>query len=174
MTLGPAFITRARALLAEDYLPKIEHCLELVDDKQIWWRANAQSNSICNLLLHLNGNVRQWIVSGVGAGTDARDRDAEFAARSGLSKEELLARLKETLREVDQTLGQLDPCALLESRRIQGFDVTVLDAVFHVVEHFSMHTGQIIMMAKVFSEVDLGFYDFSGAGPVKTWKKAAD
>src|SRR5262245_8223342 len=111
--IGISFITRARALLSEDYLPKIERCLELLDEKQIWWRANPQSNSIGNLLLHLNGNVRQWIVAGVRQADDARDRDAEFAARDGGGKSELLARLKATLHEVDETLARLDPDRLL-------------------------------------------------------------
>lgn len=95
--IGQVFIARCRHHFAEDFLPKIERCLELLSDEQIWWRANPQSNSIGNLLLHLSGNVRQWIVSGIGGVIDARDRDAEFAARAIIPRDELLARLKQTL-----------------------------------------------------------------------------
>jgi len=170
--IGQSFIACARAYFAEDYLPKIERCLELLTDEQIWWRANPQSNSIGNLLLHLSGNVRQWIVCGVGGARDERDRDAEFAQRDMIPRDELLKRLKQTLSEADAALAKLDAGKLLERHLIQGCEVTALSAIFHVVEHFSMHTGQIIMMAKMFAEVDLGFYDFVGTTPVLKWKRA--
>jgi uncharacterized damage-inducible protein DinB len=172
--IGQTFIDSARSYFAEDYLPKIQRCLELLTDEQIWWRANPQSNSIGNLLLHLSGNVRQWIVCGVGGAADERDRDAEFAERNLISREELMARLQGTLEAADAALAKLESSTLLERRVIQGLDVTVLDAVFHVVEHFSMHTGQIIMMAKMFSEVDLGFYDFTDTKAILKWKVAPE
>jgi uncharacterized damage-inducible protein DinB len=170
--IGRNFIASSRGYFAEDYLPKIERCLELLTDEQIWWRANPQSNSIGNLLLHLSGNVRQWIVCSLGGAADARDRDSEFAQRSVIPRDELLARLKQTLSEADATLAKLDPDKLLERRVIQGLDGTALEAIFHVVEHFSMHTGQIIMMAKMFAEVDLGFYDFTDTKAVLSCKTA--
>jgi uncharacterized damage-inducible protein DinB len=169
--IGQAFITGSRHHFAEDFLPKIERCLELLSDEQIWWRANPQSNSIGNLLLHLSGNVRQWIVCGVGGATDARDRDAEFAQRMVIPREELLARLKQTISEADSALASFQSDRLLERMQIQGCEVTALEAILHVVEHFSMHTGQIILMSKVFAEVDLGFYDFSGPAPVPKWNR---
>ena len=170
--IGQSFITSARAYFTEDYLPKIERSLELLTDEQIWWRANPQSNSIGNLLLHLSGNVRQWIVCGLGGAPDERDRDSEFAERHMIPRDELLARLRQTLSEADAALAKLDADKLLERHLIQGCDVTALAAIFHVVEHFSMHTGQIIMMAKMFAEVDLGFYDFVGTTPILKWKRA--
>jgi uncharacterized damage-inducible protein DinB len=169
--LGQAFIAQSRYHLKEDFLPKIERCLTLITDEQIWWRANPQSNSIGNLLLHLRGNVRQWIVSGLGGATDARDRDSEFAQRDLIRRDELLSRLKETIREADETLAAFGPDRLLEVFRIQGLEVSALDAILHVVEHFSMHTGQIILMAKMFAEVDLEFYDLSGPAPVFKWQR---
>ena len=168
--IGQTLIASSRAYFAEDYLPKIERCLELLTDEQIWWRANPLSNSIGNLLLHLSGNVRQWIVCSLGDAADARDRDSEFGQRSIIPRDQLLARLKQTLGEADATLAKFDPDKLLERRVIQGLDVTALEAIVHVVEHFSMHTGQIIMMAKLFAKVDLGFYDFTATKAVLTWK----
>jgi len=170
--IGESFIACSRAYFADDYLPKIERCLELLSDEQIWWRANPQSNSIGNLLLHLSGNVRQWIVCGLGGAADARDRDSEFAQREMISRDELLAHLKQTLNEADAALAKLDAGKLLETRSIQGSDVTAMSAIYHVVEHFSMHAGQIIMMSKMFAEVDLGFYDFVDAVPVLKWKRS--
>lgn len=156
-----AFIVKARLLLNEEYLPKIERCLERLSDEEVWWRANLESNSIGNLLLHLSGNARQWIVCGVGGEeVDRRERQQEFDERSGVARSELLARLKETLAEVDGVLASLETARILERRRIQGCDVNVLEAVFHVVEHFSMHTGQVILLTKMLKSVDLKFYEF--------------
>src|SRR4029077_8434606 len=101
---GPQLIIAdARRLLSQEYLPKIERCLERLTDEQIWWRPNEQSNSIGNLLLHLSGNARQWIVCGVGGATDARDRDAEFAQRDRIARADLRALLQRTLADVDTT-----------------------------------------------------------------------
>lgn len=168
--VSEAFIAQARAYLTTDYLPKIERCLEKLSDDQVWWRPNPDSNSIGNLVLHLSGNARQWIVSGVGGGSDARDRAQEFAERSLIPRAELMKRLSQAVAEVDAVLAQLDLATLLEPRRIQDCDVSVLDAIFHVVEHFSMHTGQIVMMTKMMTGSDLRFYDFSGGVPEPSWK----
>ena len=169
--VGEAFIAQARALLNGDYLPKIERCLERLSEADVWWRANNESNSIGNLLLHLAGNARQWIVSGVGRGADERLRQLEFDERSLIPRGELLAHLKQTLDEVDDVLARLDPSSMLERRLIQGNDVTVLQAIFHVVEHFSMHTGQIIVITKMLKTADLKFYDFSSGAPTPNWRK---
>jgi uncharacterized damage-inducible protein DinB len=166
-----AFIFKARSLFSDEYLPKIEHCLGELSEEAVWWRANPESNSIGNLLLHLAGNVRQWIVSGLGGAPDERIRQQEFDAQSGISRAELLARLKQALMEVDGVLVALDPSRVLEQRRIQGDDVTVLDALFHVVEHFSMHTGQIILLTKMLKGADLKFYDFSSGKPEPGWEQ---
>ena len=166
-----AFIEEARSQLSAEYLPKIERCLERLGDEQVWWRPNEQSNSIGNLLLHLEGNARQWVVCGVGGAPDRRARDAEFAARERIPRADLLARLRATLSEVDGVLARLDPATLLERRRIQGLDVTGLRAVFHVVEHFSMHTGQIIQLTKLLTGGDLAFYDFPAGVPRANWNE---
>jgi uncharacterized damage-inducible protein DinB len=157
--IGESFIACSRAYFADDYLPKIERCLDLLSDEQVWWRANPQSNSIGNLLLHLSGNVRQWIVCGLGGAADTRDRDSEFAQRETLSRDELLAWLKQALNEADAALATFDAGKLLERRSIQGCEVTAMSAIYHVVEHFSMHAGQIVLLTKQLTAQDLHFYD---------------
>jgi len=157
--IGQEFIARSRYHLVKDFLPKIERCLERLTDEQIWWRPNEQSNSIGNLLLHLSGNARQWIVCGVGGAADARDRDAEFAQRDRIARDDLHSLLQRTLADVDATLAQFDASQLIERRTIQGSDVSVLEAILHVVEHFSMHAGQILYITKLLSSSDLQFYD---------------
>jgi uncharacterized damage-inducible protein DinB len=172
--IAVAFISKARSLLGDEYLPKIERCLEKLSDEEIWWRANEESNSIGNLLLHLSGNARQWIVCGIGGQEDERERQQEFDERRILSRDELLARIKGTLGEVDGVLADFDMAGILEERRIQGCDVTVLDAVFHVAEHFSMHTGQIILLTKMLRGVNLKFYDFSNDAPAANWNNSQE
>ncbi len=167
--VAQAFIEEARSKLAVDYLPKIERCLERLSDAEVWWRPNDQSNSIGNLLLHLEGNARQWIVGGVGGALDRRARDGEFSERNQIPRADLLERLRATLAEVDEVLARLDPASLLRERHIQGLDVTTLRAIFHVVEHFSMHTGQIIQLTKLLTSGDLVFYDFSAGVPRPNW-----
>ena len=168
------FVTEARRLLSEEYLPKIERCLEQLNDEQIWWRANSQSNSIGNLLLHLCGNARQWIVSGIEGASDGRIRQEEFDQRDTIPRGELVALMKQTLREVDRVLAGFDHGRLLESYQIQGTTTTALEAIFHVTEHFSMHTGQIIMLTKMLAGRDMNFYDFSSGAPAHTWHTAQE
>jgi uncharacterized damage-inducible protein DinB len=170
---GQEFIARSRHHLIDDFLPKIERCLERLTDDQIWSRPNDHSNSIGNLVLHLCGNARQWIVCGVGGAADSRDRNAEFAQRDVIARAELQRLLEYTLREVDGTLQQYDADRLLENRTIQGSSVSVLEAILHVVEHFSMHTGQILMLTKMFTNTDLAFYQFKGTTAVPKWKSDA-
>jgi uncharacterized damage-inducible protein DinB len=169
-----AFLRCAHDFLLGDYLPKIEHCLEKLTDEQIWWRPNEESNSIGNLILHLCGNVRQWILSGIGSAPDHRDRDSEFAQREVITRAELRNLLRSTLKEVGTVLRTLDPEIILEHRKIQGNDVEILEAIFHVTEHFSMHTGQIIMLTKMFTASDLRFYDFPAGVPMETWRSDSE
>lgn len=168
-TVSQTFVIRAAEYLSTVYVPKIKHCLDQLDDAQIWWRPNPQSNSIGNLILHLSGNVRQWILTGLGGLKDTRVRDAEFAQREVIAKDQLIKLLSSTMAEVDETLRALDPETLLEKRTIQGAEVDVLEAVFHVTEHFSMHTGQIILLTKLLTAGDLRFYEFDNGVPIHRW-----
>ena len=147
--LDVALLTDARALLRSSYLPKIERCLDLLGENDIWWRPNDASNSIGNLMLHLDGSTRMWILRVAGGTQIVRDRDAEFADRGPIAKAALLARLRSTLAEVDEVLATLDEATLLERRQSPQGEVTILWAVLHAVEHFAMHTGQIITLTKL-------------------------
>ncbi len=140
------------------YESRIGTCLGLLNEEQVWARGGGNENAVGNLVLHLCGNVRQWIVSGVGGRPDHRDREAEFNARGGVPVGELEARLKSVVNEAADVIGGLTAARMSERLVIQGYDVTVLEAVYHVVEHFSMHTGQIIFATKMLTGEDLGFY----------------
>lgn len=130
-------------------MSKIEHCLAQLSDEQLWWRPRPEMNSIANLMLHLAGNLRQWIVAGVGGAADVRDRPGEFSDRSGVSKSEVLAKLAKVIGDCDAILAKLGPDDLLSPKRIQGFDVKVTDAIFLVIPHFRGHVQEIIHMTRV-------------------------
>jgi uncharacterized damage-inducible protein DinB len=137
------------------YLSRILHCLEELSDEDIWWRPNDDSNSAGNLVLHLSGNVRQWIISGLGGAADLRKRDLEFSERGPVPRRELVTRLRTTVNEARRVLKKLTPEALARNYTIQGFHVTGLEAVSHVYEHFSHHAGQIIFITKMRKGQDL-------------------
>ena len=169
MELSQTFIARSRYYLQGEYRTKIRAAVEALPPDALWWRANDQSNSVGNLLMHLAGNIRQWIVAGVGRATDRRNRDGEFAARGGATAADLLATLDEALDDVDAVLTKLTPDDLTSRRTIQGREVTVLEAVYHVVEHFALHSGQIILLSKMHAPGGFRFYDDAGGLARPLW-----
>ena len=156
--LAAGIISEARRRMVGESRERILTCLEKLSDAEIWHRPNAETVSIGNLVLHLCGNVRQWIVSGIGGAPDVRRRAYEFSERGPIPRAVLISRLNETLSAADETLKSLDSAALARTYRIQGNDETGVAAVIHVVEHFSYHTGQIVYFVKSRHGVDLGFY----------------
>lgn len=165
----PQFLERSRYYLAYEYPTKIRLALGAVDEQVIWKRANAESNSIANLMLHLAGNIREWIVCGIGGEKCDRDRASEFSAAGGYTKRELSALLDSTVRDADRILATLSESDLSRELVIQDRQTTVLAAIYHVVEHFSMHTGQIILLAKTHTPGAVRFYENAGGVAVPLW-----
>jgi uncharacterized damage-inducible protein DinB len=137
---------------------RIEDCLGRLSDEQMWARGSENENAVGNLVLHLCGNVRQWICSGVGSEADVRVRDEEFAAHGDMAAAELEGRLASTLAQAVAVLETLPAERLTQKVTIQGYQVSVLEAIYHVVEHFAQHTGQIIFATKAATGQDLGYY----------------
>jgi hypothetical protein len=156
--LAQLFLDFSRQKLFSEFWPRMQACVAPLTTEQIWWRPNEASNSIGNLLLHLNGNVQQWLVASFNRDEDKRNRPAEFAAREGGTAAELLDRLGATFDQAAQVLDRLTVDELLAPYEIQGYHVHGLDAVYQVVEHFGLHHGQIIYITKLLSAKDLGFY----------------
>ena len=141
-----------------EFMGHIEACVAKLNDEQIWLRGGENENAIGNLALHLAGNVRQWIVSTLGSDAAIRDRDAEFDARGGSGGPELLAKLRSTVEQAAGIVAKLDTDRLTRTYEIQGYRVTGVEVVYHVVEHFAEHTGQIVFITKAITGHDLGFY----------------
>ena len=150
-------IAQAQHVLRHVYLPRVVACLQELSPEQIWWRPNAVSNSVGNLALHLTGNARQWIISGLGGAADVRRRDQEFSERGPLPPRILTSRLRKTVEKACRVLAKLSPEDLARVYTIQKFRVTGMEAAFHVAEHFSHHAGQIILLTKMLTGRDLKF-----------------
>lgn len=140
-----------------EYMGKIAAAVEPLDEVQVWWRPNETSNSIANLLVHLHGNLSQWVLAGLGGEPFERHRDAEFAVREGEPKAELLARLRTTVERCRAVVARLTAADLQRRHRIQKYELEGFRALFHTVEHMSYHTGQIVLLAKLHG-VPLDFY----------------
>ncbi len=157
MTSDEIFL-RFSAEKLEQLHGRIEDCLARLTPEQIWTRNSENENAVGNLVLHLCGNVRQWIGSGVGGLADHRRRDTEFDARGGKAPADLSELLNATVAQAAGIIREVPARRLTERILPQGYDVTVLEAIAHVVEHFSHHTGQIILLTKMLTGDDLGFY----------------
>jgi hypothetical protein len=156
--IASLFLAFSRYRLLDRYWPRMKVCVSPLTEEQVWWRPNEASNSIGNLILHLNGNVGQWLVGSFNKDEDKRNRPAEFAAKEGATAAELLATLGATLDAAAEILDRLTVEELLAAYEIQGYHVRGLDAVYQVVEHFGMHYGQIAYITKLLTDKDLGFY----------------
>jgi uncharacterized damage-inducible protein DinB len=146
--VADAVIAEARTTLREAH-EKIVHCLDQLNDDQFNWRPFEQQNSLANILLHLCGNMRQWIIAGIEQLPDTRHRPSEFSDRTKHSKADLVKRLAQTVAEADATLSRVTADTITQPRRIQGFDTNVMYAIFHTVSHFVGHSQEIIYITRL-------------------------
>jgi hypothetical protein len=158
-TASAVFLEFSRHKLLDQYWPRMRSCVESLSDEQVWWRPNQASNSIGNLLLHLNGNVGQWLLASFNHQEDKRNRPAEFNAPERLPASVIIQRLGDTMQRAGEVLSRLTEADLLAHYEIQGYyNGTGLAAIYQVVEHFGLHYGQIVYIAKMLRSEDLGFY----------------
>ncbi len=160
--LAKLLLSHAQHSLRRHHLPRIVQCLALLSHDEIWWRPHPSSNSVGNLVLHLNGNVRQWIISGLGGAPDRRDRNSEFSETGPIPKRKVFGMLRATVDEACRVIRRLTLRNLVAIRTIQGFRVSGLTALLHVTEHFANHTGQIILVTKMKRRRDLRFTRLPG------------
>jgi uncharacterized protein DUF1572 len=158
LSVAALFLEFSRQKLLGQYWPRLRECVESLSDEQIWWRPNEASNSAGNLMLHLDGNVRQWLVGSFGHRADHRNRPLEFSERDRIPRRVLLERLEATLEEASAVLAGVSEADLLSTFEIQGYTVTGLHTIYQVVEHFGLHYGQILYITKQLRGQDMGFY----------------
>jgi len=137
---------------------KIDACMQVLNEQEIWFRHNEHVNSVGNIILHLCGNIRQYIISSIGGARDIRERDLEFSTTGGISKPELTSRWHEIIRDAKTIISDASYENLLRHRIVQGMEYSGIGIIVHVTEHYSYHTGQIIFLTKLYKNMDMGFY----------------
>ena len=151
-------IKEAKFRLLEESIPRLRKCLAQLSVEEIWFRPNQNTVSIGNLVLHLCGNVKQWLISGLGGVPDSRQRQQEFDEPGPLPTEQLMDSLESLSQEIDTVLGKVTTDDLVASRSIQGYQSSGVSILVHVVEHFSYHVGQVTIMVKSRKNIDMGYY----------------
>lgn len=154
---GELFLAHSHSKLTQ-MTAHIEACLLRLDSNQVWNRGHDAQNSIGNLVLHVAGNVRQWIGSSIGGLPDIRQRDREFAHSTKIDTSELFSALDATVRDALSILENLAPQRLTEVVSTQDGERSALEVIYQVVGHFQQHTGQIIFETKRLTGEDLKFY----------------
>lgn len=143
----------------EESVRMIRICLSTLDDTDFWYRPNGASNAVGQLLLHLSGNIRQYLLSGLGGRPDTRERQREFDFPAPEDRQQTEDRFFGVVMEAIALIRRVPEADLLQKRRVQGFELSGLGMVLHAVEHLSYHTGQIAYLTKMRKDRDLGFYD---------------
>jgi len=151
-------LREVRRRLFDEGVPRLKKCLDQLTDEEVWQRPNANSNSMGNLVLHLTGNVRQWIVAGLDEQEDTRQRQAEFDEKGPVARQQMLTDLDAVMEEAEEVLNRLTPEKLLQQFDVQGFQETGIGILLHVVEHFSYHVGQMTYYVKAVKDMDMGYY----------------
>lgn len=157
-TMNDLFISEIHRRLFEENFPRLRKCLLQLSDKEIWSKPNLHSNSVGNLALHLCGNIRQWIGSGLGKNQDERVRDLEFSEKGPIPKDELLALINKVENEARDILADCSIDDLLKIHDVQIYRESGISILIHVVEHFSYHVGQITYFIKYKKDMDMGYY----------------
>lgn len=142
----------------QENTPRIIRCLDLLNEEEVWFQANPESNSIANLILHLAGNISQYIISSLGQEKDIRNRNLEFRSKKNFTKDQLIENLSSTCEKAIRIIKGCSEKELSVSRMVQGFELTGIGILIHVAEHYSYHTGQIALTTKLLVQKDLGFY----------------
>lgn len=161
MTLDKSIIEEFNRRIFEESYHRIFKCLDLLTEDDVWLIPNKNTNSIGNLILHLNGNVRQWMLSSFTDTPDRRKRSLEFEKESRISKDQLKELLLQLRLELEELLPHISEKELIESHKVQVYSETGISILIHVIEHFSYHTGQIALLTKLIGDKDLKFYSYS-------------
>lgn len=153
-----SLVAEVRRRLFEESVVRLKKCLADLTLEEIWHQPNVHSNSVGNLVLHLCGNVRQWVIAGIGGAVDQRERQWEFDSDEHFAKAILIKMIDDLMAEVELVLQRIEPEDLLKKRAVQCYQETALSILMHVVEHFSYHVGQITYVVKLWKDKDMGYY----------------
>ena len=151
-------VRSASVLRMNENCKRIGICLSKLNEEEVWRRPNPASNTIGNLIIHLSGNISQYILSALGGEEDRRQRSREFSDASGTDSGILLEGHGRIVGRAVEIIGEISEEDALKLRIVQGFSMDGISIIMHVVEHYSYHTGQIAYATKLMKSADLGFY----------------
>ncbi|MBT1703288.1 DinB family protein [Chryseosolibacter indicus] len=126
-------------------LDKLAVEISLYDDKSSIWKITGDiKNPAGNLCLHLCGNLQHYIGKVLGGTDYKRNRDYEFSARA-ISKETLLAEVRETKSTVHHTLANIEENTLASPypEKVFDYDMNTDYFLVHLQGHLNYHLGQI-------------------------------
>lgn len=158
MSTRTALVKEFEARVFKESYVRIFKCLTLLDEEQLWQTPQKNIVPIGNLIIHLCGNARQWILSGIGGEPDNRNRTQEFEIQHNIRKSDLVFLMENLRMNLKQTLQDMDEKQLFQTKYIQGFETTGFSTIIHVIEHFSYHTGQITTLTKWHTNKETGYY----------------
>ena len=161
MSIDRLLVNEFKKRVFDESYTRIFKCLDQLDEVQIWHQFNENSNSIGNLILHLHGNVRQWMMSTFNHSVDIRKRSLEFLKESRITTIELKKLLLELKEELEIVLEKIKKEELEKEYKVQVYTENGVSIFVHVIEHFSYHTGQIALITKLLADKDLEFYPYS-------------
>ena len=147
--LDAEFLEIVRSRLLNEYPRQIRTCLDALTEDGVWWRPHDQANAVGNLVLHLAGSNQFYLGHAIGGGADVRDRDAEFSARGGRSKAEVLRVYDDARATVERVLDTLTPSRLVETTNATGRSSSFARLLLHVTHHNALHIGQIVWVTKL-------------------------
>ena len=142
----------------QEGIPRIKKCLSLLSEEQIWYQPNENLNSIGNLILHLEGNVNQWVISTFTDKKDTRVRSSEFDPTRKEQKADLFERLNNLIVNTLEAINNISDVDLIKVYNVQCYKETGVSILIHVIEHFSYHVGQITFYTKFLLNEDLMYY----------------
>ena len=134
------------------YKKLAERAVAQVSDEQLFAELGEGGNSIAIIIKHMAGNMRsRWVdlLTTDGEKPD-RNRDGEFVDPPA-AREELLRLWEESWGHVFHALEPLTDSDLGRTVMIRGEAHSVMQAINRQVAHYSMHIGQIVLMAKHFA-----------------------
>jgi uncharacterized damage-inducible protein DinB len=152
------FITEIKKRLIGECQERTLRCLDLLTDEEIWYRPNEHSNSVGNLVLHLCGNVTQWLFSTLGNEPDYRTRQQEFDERGPIARKILQAKVRDLMQKAESIIDGLTPGQLEKIYSVQGYQESGVAILIHITEHFSYHVGQMTYYVKAKKDLDTGYY----------------
>lgn len=153
-----AEIKKNAILRINENTPRVVQCINELSEEQLWQKPNENSNSMGNLVLHMCGNITQYVISSIGGKKDERVRDEEFDTTGGYNHIELIKKLENTMQESCKIIEAMTEEEAMRVRMVQGFEFSGIGNVIHAVEHYSYHTGQIAFYTKLLKNKDLKFY----------------